>query len=212
VPRRSGQFALLGVIVLATTLVLLAAQRPPEPAFALERGQMQSAQLIHLARYCLAVGCSNETLGSLVAGLLALNSTEPLYMYPVADAKYYYSAPGSSENRTVVFTITTLRGSEAVSLRVYTAPAVRLGALTKQVHEHTLIFYNCTLTYQHVYTSPFFPGGSLTYCPRLYDPRGLADVRRGAAPCWWVVLVPATPDNTYTLYDEFGIPVRVVVP
>jgi|GEM_PF-2164808 len=207
--RRSGQFALLGVIILAMTLVLIASQRPVEPVFALERGPMQSAQLVHLARYCLAVGCSNETLASLVSGLIELNRTEPLYMYPITRARYYYSESGGLENRTAVFTIVTLRGEEVVAVEVLRTPPVTLSMFTKQVREHTLVFHNITFTYTHFYRSPFFPGGSLTYCPSLHDPRGIADVKRLAA-CHWVAAVPGTPAG-YTLYDEFGIPVEVRV-
>jgi hypothetical protein len=46
----------------------------------------------------------------------------------------------------------------------------------------------------------------LVYCPRIYDPSGVAEVR-SIAPCLWAVAVP----GNYTLRDEFGIPVKVIV-
>jgi len=215
--RRRAQFALLGVIVLATTLVAIASQRPVEPVFALERGPMQSAQLIHAARYCLAIGCSNETLAGLVAELIELNRTEPLHMYPVLGARYYRVSSASREEHYVLFNITTLRGVEPVVLAASAQASPVLARYERVVRGERLTFYNLTLTYCHVYASPFFPSGGppcplsrpvsgLTYCPRLRDPVGLAELRY-LGYCTWRVSAP----SGYTLYDEFGVPVEVRV-
>jgi len=222
--RRRGQFALLGVIVLAVTLLAIVASRPPEPAFAFERGPMQSAQLIHLARYCLAVGCGNETLRSLVRDLQAYNASEPLLMYPVLDAYYKGDVSSTRAVDHVSFTIQTLRGPEAVEVVVVAQAGFVLNTFSKNYHGVTYILKNTTLTYCHVYTSPFFPpqqntllpcpvahgANAVVYCPRIHDPSGVAEVKQ-VGPCTWAVAIPIDY-NLYTLYDEFGVPVRVVVP
>jgi hypothetical protein len=216
--RRRGQFALLGVIVLAVTLLAIVASRPPEPAFAFERGPMQSAQLIHLARYCLAVGCSNTTLSSLVSSLRAYNASEPLLMYPVLDAYYGEVASSTRVERYVFFIIQTLRGAEAVAFGAAAQSSPVQGRYERVVRGEKLTFFNVTLTYCHVYASPFFPPSGppcplsqplsgIVYCPRLRDPRGVAELTY-VGYCVWRVSVP----GNYTLYDEFGVPVRVVVP
>ena len=218
--RRRGQFALLGVIVLAVTLLAIVASRPPEPAFAYERGPMQSAQLIHLARYCLAIGCSNETLRSLVRDLQAYNASEPLLMHPVVQAYYKGNVSSTRAVDHVSFTIQTLRGPEAVEVVVVAQAGFVLNTFSKSYHGVTYILKNTTLTYCHVYASPFFPpssaacpttvslsGGKIVYCPRIYDPNGLAEIRQ-IGPCTWAVAVP----ENYTLRDEFYVPVKVVVP
>jgi hypothetical protein len=216
---RSGQFALLGVIVLAVTILALVAQRPAEPAFAYERGPMQSAQLIHLARYCLAVGCSNATLASLASSLQAYNSTEPLLMFPVIQASYRSLASTSRVENYTLFTIQTLAGRETVALGMSAQSGSVLNVFSKTVRGVTYVLKNTTLTYCHVYASPFLPApdsappcplsmglSGLVYCPRIHDPSGIAEVRQ-IGPCTWAVAVP----GNYTLVDEFGIPVKVVV-
>jgi len=218
VRRRRGQFALLGVIILAATLVVIVSQRPAEPVFALERGPMQSAQLIHLGRFCLATGCSNESLTGLLAVLLEFNESEPLYMYPIKGAYYRHILDANREEHYVFFNIVTLRGSETVGLASSAQTSPVLAKYEKVVKGRKTTFYNVTLTYCHAYSSPFFPAGGpacplsestpggLTYCPRLYDPQGLAELTY-LGYCTWRVSVP----GSYTLYDEFGIPVEVRV-
>jgi hypothetical protein len=183
---------------------------------------MQSAQLIHLARYCLAVGCSNTTLASLVSSLLDLNASEPLLMHPVAQAYYREEASSTRVERYVFFIIQTLRGYETVALGVSAQAGSVLNTFSKTVRGATYVLRNTTLTYCHVYASPFFPApadappcplsismSGLVYCPRIYDPSGVAEVKLiDPYTCTWAVAVP----GSYTLRDEFGIPVRVVVP
>jgi hypothetical protein len=217
--RRRGQFALLGVIVLAVTLLAIVASRPPEPAFAFERGPMQSAQLIHLARYCMATGCSDAKLASLVSGLQAYNSSEPLLMYPVVQARYRSLASANRVENYTFFTIQTLAGRETVALGVSAQAGSVLNVFAKSYRGFTYLLRNTTLTYCHVYASPFFPTpadappcplsqpiAGLVYCPRIHDPSGLAEIRQ-IGPCTWAVAVP----GNYTLRDEFGVPVKVIV-
>ena len=217
-PRRKGQFALLGVIVLAALLVLAASRRDPEPAYVVQRGQMQSAQLVNLARACMAAGCSNDTLAALVQDLLARNQSSNLFMYPVLDAYYREVASSTRVERYVFFIIQTLRGAEAVAFGAAAQSSPVQGRYERVVRGERLIFFNVTLTYCHVYASPFFPTpagappcplsqplSGIVYCPRLHDPRGVAELTY-VGYCVWRVSVP----GNYTLYDEFGVPVRVV--
>jgi hypothetical protein len=220
VPRRKGQFALLGVIVLAALLVLAASRRDPEPAYVVQRGQMQSAQLVNLARACMAAGCSNDTLAALVQDLLARNQSSNLFMFPITSAYYTYRTSTNRYENYTFFTIQTLRGSETVAAGVVAQSGPLLNTFSKSYHGVTYILKNTTLTYCHVYASPFFPpssavcpttvslsGGKIVYCPRIYDPNGVAEIRQ-IGPCTWAVAVP----ENYTLRDEFGVPVKVVVP
>jgi hypothetical protein len=219
VRNRSGQFALLGVIVLAVTILALVALRPTEPAFAYERGPMQSAQLFHLARYCLAVSCSNATLASLVSSLQAYNSTEPLLMFPVVQAYYRSSTSTNRVENYTFFTIQTLKGYETVALGVSAQSGSVLNVFAKSYRGISYVLKNTTLTYCHVYSSPFFPIpvsappcplsqpiAGLVYCPKINDPSGVAEIKQ-IGQCTWAVAVP----GNYTLRDEFGIPVKVVV-
>jgi len=209
VRNRSGQFALLGVIVLAVTILALVALRSTEPAFAYERGPMQSAQLIHLARYCLAIGCNNDTLMVLVKELVKYNASEPLLMYPVLDAYYEENISSTRAVDHVSFTVQTLRGPEKVEVVVVAQAYGRQNVISKTVRGVSYVLKNTTLMYRHEYLSPFFPS-RLEYCPRIYDPSGVAEVR-SIGPCFWAVAVPIDY-NLYTLFDEFNIPVKVVVP
>ncbi|MEM0233813.1 MAG: hypothetical protein QXX32_00915 [Thermofilum sp.] len=217
--HRRGQFALLGIIVLAVTILAILAQRPAEPAFAFERGSMQSAQLIHLARFCLAIGCSNATLASLVSSLQAYNSTEPLLMFPVVQAYYRCSASTNRVENYTFFTIQTLKGYEIVALGVSAQSGSVLNVFAKSYRGFTYVLKNTTLTYCHVYASPFSPIpvsappcplsqpiAGLVYCPKILDPSGVAEIKQ-IGPCTWAVAIP----GNYTLRDEFGIPVKVIV-
>jgi hypothetical protein len=220
-PRRTrrGQFALLGVIVLAVTILALVAQRPAEPAFAFERGAMQSAQLIHLARYCMATGCSDGKLRGLVDGLVAYNASEPLLLFPIASCSYRGIARAGRVENYTLFLVRTLGGVETVAVWVSAQSSPVQARYERVVRGEKLTFSNVTLTYCHVYASPFFPAPSgappcplsqplsgIVYCPRLHDPRGVAELTY-VGYCVWRVSVP----GNYTLVDEFGIPVKVVV-
>jgi hypothetical protein len=165
------------------------------------------------------VGCSNDTLSRLVGELVAYNASEPLLMYPVAQAYYRSLASTSRLEDYAFFTIWTLRGYETVALGVSAQAGSVLNTFSKTVRGVTYILKNTTLTYCHVYASPFLPTpadappcplsqpiAGLVYCPRIYDPSGVAEVRQ-IGLCTWAVAVP----GNYTLRDEFGIPVKVVV-
>ncbi|MEM2677941.1 MAG: hypothetical protein QXU62_04790, partial [Thermofilaceae archaeon] len=97
VRRRRGQLALIGVIILAATLIALAALRTPNPYVAYERGHLQAAQLIHLARTCFSGACSCQRLQSLLTILTGFNRSEPLRMYPT----FSPCAADNPLNRTV---------------------------------------------------------------------------------------------------------------
>jgi hypothetical protein len=178
---------------------------PVEPIYAYERGHVQCAQLVHVARACLASGrCTNETLQELVSRVLAVNATEPMLMYPVLRAYTRYEGSGASVANRTVFTIKTPRApSESVEVYVLAASYPYSGKYRKFWLNEERTLYNLTLQYAHWYAAPFF---NLQLCPRIYDPSGLADVKP-LAPCLWSVGVP----GNYTLRDEYGIPVRVVV-
>jgi hypothetical protein len=221
VPRRRGQFALLGIIIFATLIILAVHRRDPEPAYMIQRGQMQSAQLVNLARACMAVGCSNATLVTLVQDLLNRNASSQLYMFPITNAYYTYRTSTYRYENYTFFTIQTLRGPETVAVAVSAQSGSTLNTFSKSYHGVTYILKNTTLTYCHVYASPFFPIQpdspscpisldltGIVYCPRIYDPNGIAEVKLlDPRTCTWAVAVP----GNYTLRDEFYVPVKVVV-
>jgi len=49
---------LIGVIALAATLIALLSMYSLQPKIAYERGHLQAAQLVHLARACMAAGAA----------------------------------------------------------------------------------------------------------------------------------------------------------
>ena len=217
--RRRGQFALLGAIILAVLVILAIHRQDPEPAYMIQRGQMQSAQLVNLGRACMAVGCSNATLATLVQDLLNRNASSHLYMFSITNAYYTYRTSTNRYENYTFFTILTVRGQETVAVAVSAQSGSTLNTFAKNYHGITYILKNTTLTYCHVYSSPFFPSqpGSpscpisisltgIVYCPRIYDPNGLAEIKQ-IGPCNWAVAVP----GNYTLRDEFYVPVKVVV-
>jgi hypothetical protein len=140
-------------------------------------------------------------------------------MFPVVQAHYRSLASTSRVENYTLFTIQTLRGYEVVALGVSAQAGSVLNVFSKTVRGVTYVLRNTTLTYCHVYSSPFLPApnsappcplsmglSGLVYCPRIHDPSGIAEVRQ-IGPCTWAVAVP----GNYTLVDEFGIPVKVVV-
>ena len=208
--RRKGQIALIGVVVLAATLLALAAMVKPGPAFAYERGHLQGAQLVHLSRACLASGrCDNATLSRLVSALLRANATEPIRMYPIASyASRWEQDPSSRLARnSTLFQLRTPRGVEAVSVTVVCQVVAEYGTYRKQVRTEMEVsvttMANLTVYYAHVYSTPWF---ALTLCPTIL-PDGVADAKR-VADCYWRVGVPADA-RAYTLRDEYGVPVLV---
>lgn len=229
--RRRGQLALIAILTLAATLIVLTSLRTPQPYVAYERGHLQAAQLIHLARVCLSETCDCSRLNSLLSTLVSLNGTEPLRMYPT----FSPCALDNPLNRTVrggrgwlteyrvEFAIWTPAGLERVVLAVAIENLGSEGVYTKTVWEggqarvYTMV--KVRLKYVSSCTTPFF---NATTCPRLTDPRGLADLPPGPGTgCEWLVGIPveeATPlppsvvsaaTHRYTLRDEQRIAVPV---
>jgi len=217
--RRRGQLALIGVIALASALIALASMQSPQPRVAYERGHLQFAQLIHIARACMASSrCTMDRLRTMLGLLEQLNETYPLYMYPTHVVRAPTPGAVSIRRKVVtiinetVFEVETLAGWERVIARVeVTCTAGR--TYTKQVGRRLYTLLEVRIRYVHVYSSPSF---NVTLCPALRAPRGAADLKRLSA-CEWRVGIPLElAERTgarlaYRLVDEFGIPVLVLV-
>jgi len=226
--RRRGQLALIGVIVLASTLIALLSMYSLQPKVAYERGHLQAAQLVHLARACMAAGsCDRAKLALLVQLLYRLNQTYPMRAY----VTYVVQAPnpGSISFRggavavtnTTLFEVETLQtaftGSpERVSITVQTVSEPTGRVYSKQVGDRVYTMVEVRVAYTHSYSSPFF---NVTLCPSLRTTDGVADLKR-LGKCDWLVGAPLELSRTvtvsgsqvyrYDLKDEFGIAVPVL--
>ena len=231
--RRKGQLALIGVILLASTLIVLLSLYELQPKAAYERGHLQAAQLVHLTRACMASGsCTREVLALLVQRLYQLNQSYPLRMH----VTYVVQAPnpGSvsvagntiSVANTTIFEIETLQtpftnAYEQVTVSVTARSETTGRRYEKQVGEKTYTMVEVKVTYTHSYTSPFF---NVTLCPALRALDKVADLKR-LSGCEWLLGAPLelsrpTSINVppgigvkgyrYDLRDEFGAPVPVL--
>jgi len=231
--RRRGQLALVGVIVLASTLIALISLYELQPKVAYERGHLQAAQLVHLARACMASGgCDRAKLAQLVQRLNQLNQSYPLRMYNAtvrrAPNPGLVSLQGGSITvaNTTVFEIETLQtvftGSPeqvVVEVRVVSAETGR--RYSKTVGEETYTMVEVRVTYAHSYSSPFF---NVTLCPTLRALDSVADLKR-LSGCEWLLGAPLELSQPvdinappgigvkgfrYELKDEFSVPVLVL--
>jgi len=226
--RRRGQLALVGVIALASTLVALLSLYALQPRVAYERGHLQAAQLIHLARACMASGgCDRAKLAQLVQRLYQLNQTYPLRAYVTrvrqAPNPGAISFKGNAITvvNTTVFEVETLQklftgSSEQVVVEVRTVSREAGRRYPKQVGERTYTMVEVRVTYAHVYRSPFF---NATLCPALRALDGVADLKR-VGGCEWLAGIPLELSKAvniggaryfgYELRDEFGVPVPIL--
>jgi hypothetical protein len=231
--KRRGQLALIGVIALAATLIALLSTYSLQPKVAYERGHLQAAQLVHLARACMAAGgCSRDRLANCVITYLypPNNGTYPLRTFVTYVAqgpnpgtvKSDTSGTTFTTTNTTVFEIETLQtaftGSpERVSITVQTVSEPTGRRYSKQVGDRVYTMMEVRVTYTHSYSSPFF---NVTLCPSLRTTDGVADLKR-LGRCDWLVGAPLELSKgpltvsgsqvyRYDLKDEFGIAVPVL--
>jgi hypothetical protein len=230
--KRRGQLALIGVIALAATLIALLSVYSLQPKVAYERGHLQAAQLVHLARACMAAGsCSRDRLANYTGTYLypPNNGTYPLHTFVTYVAQG--PNPGTVKNdtsgstftttNTTVFKIETLRtlftgNLEEVRITVQTVSERTGRVYSKRMGERTYTVLEVRVTYTHVYSSPFF---NVTLCPSLRALDSVADLKR-LGKCDWLVGAPLELSRTvtvngaqayrYDLKDEFGIAVPVL--
>jgi len=220
---RRGQLALIGVIALAATLIALLSTYSLQPKVAYERGHLQAAQLVHLARACMAAGsCDRAKLEELVERLRQLNQTYPIRMYDISEKQVLNPDPsGLTVTNATVFRIKTLQteftnNPEEVRITVTTASEPTGRRYSKRVGDRVYTMVEVKVTYTHVYSSPFF---DVTLCPSLRALDGVADLKR-LGRCDWLVGAPLELSRAvtvngaqayrYDLRDEFGIPVPVL--
>jgi len=232
IAKRRGQLALIGVIALAATLIALLSMYSLQPKIAYERGHLQAAQLVHLARACMAAGsCSRDRLANYTGTYLypPINGTYPLRSFVTYVAQG--PNPGTVKNdasgstftttNTTVFKIETLRtlftgNLEEVRITVTTVSEPTGRRYSKQVGDRVYTMVEVKVTYTHVYSSPFF---NVTLCPSLRALDSVADLKR-VGKCDWLVGAPLELSRSvtvsgrqayrYDLKDEFGVPVAVL--
>jgi hypothetical protein len=222
--RRRGQLALIGVIVLASTLIALLSAYSLQPKITYERGHLQAAQLVHLARACMATGsCNDAKLKALVDILSWLNQTYPTRMYNISEKRVLNLLLNSSSTsvtvtNATVFRIKTLQteftnNPEEVRITVTTASEPTGRRYSKQLGDRVYTMVEVKVTYTHSYSSPFF---NVTLCPSLRTTDGVADLKR-LGKCDWLVGAPLELSKPvganryrYDVRDEFGIPVPVL--
>jgi hypothetical protein len=200
--RRRGQLALIGVIALAATLIALLSMYSLQPKVAYERGHLQAAQLVHLARACMAAGsCSRDRLANYTGTYLypPINGTYPLRSFVTYVAqgpnpgtvKSDTSGSTFTTTNTTVFEIETLRtlftgNLEEVRITVTTASEPTGRRYSKQVGDRVYAMVEVKVTYTHDYSSPFF---NVTLCPSLRALDSVADLKR-LGKCDWLVGAP----------------------
>lgn len=204
--RRAAQFALLGVTALAAVVIVIVSTLPEEPIYACERGHLQAAMLVHLARACLATrNCDDETLRSLLERLYSMNKSYNLLLFEIvnADTSTCRSSYGETVHLVNVtrFEIKTATGSGKIEVRVE-IKAARGHAYVKAVSGVVRSMVNFSVTYTHQYTTPFF---NVTLCPLIHPSTEEAVDVKQEGPCRWVVGVPERVE----LRDEFGITIRI---
>jgi hypothetical protein len=227
--KRRGQLALIGVIALAATLIALLSVYSLQPKIAYERGHLQAAQLVHLARACMAAGsCSRDRLANYTGTYLypPINGTYPLRTFVTYVARGPDPGPIQGDNpitvtNETVFEIETLRtlftgNPEEVRITVTTVSERTGRVYSKRMGEKTYTIVEVKVTYTHVYSSPFF---NVKLCPSLRALDSVADLKR-AGRCEWIVGAPLELSRTvtvsgrqayrYDLKDEFGIVVPVL--
>ena len=227
---------MIGVAVLAITLLALIALRQPEPIPVIERGYLQAAQLVHMARWCMnQTGLADPQAGFAASqkytqcltqqlnNLASLNATYPLYMYPTSLSSASCALTVSGQTLTLTCTttfqlatpLTRVSGqyeSVAVTVTLSSAPTGR--TYKKQVGEKLYSMIEFDVTYSHSYATPFF---TASLCPRVKGD-SLADVAQTGS-CKWLIAVPSEkaaklPSGAvkfyYVLRDEYGVPVYVL--
>ncbi|MCS7104019.1 MAG: hypothetical protein NZ954_00450 [Thermofilaceae archaeon] len=218
--RHKGQLALIATLILAATLIALTSLRTPHPYVAYERGHLQAAHLIHIARVCFSRTCDCNRLQQLVVTLQAINGSEPLRMYPTFSLctesnpmNSTFRSDGSyTTEYAVKFTIQTLSGAEYVNFQALIQSLGVDGTYVKTVTLGdavvSLRMLRVRLKYSNSFKTPFF---NATVCPRIEDPEKLADLTL-LAPCEWLVGVPLDISGAkYVLKDEWGVVIPVFV-
>ena len=215
---------MIGVIALAATLIALLSIYSLQPKIAYERGHLQAAQLVHLARACMAAGsCSRDRLAELVRDLYRFNQTYPMRMFVTYVERAPNPGPAQGVNpitvtNETVFEVETLRtlftgNPEEVRITVTTVSERTDRVYSKRVGDRTYTMVEVKVTYAHSYSSPFF---NVTLCPSLRALDAVADLKR-LGKCDWLVGAPLELSKPvganryrYDLRDEFGIPVPVL--
>ena len=217
---------MIGVIVLASTLIALLSAYSLQPKIAYERGHLQAAQLVHLARACMAAGsCTRDRLANYTRTYLypPNNGTYPLRTFVTYVARGPDPGPIQGDNpitvtNETVFEIETLRtlftgSTERVSITVQTVSEPTGRRYSKQLGDRVYTMVEVRVTYTHSYSSPFF---NVTLCPSLRTTDGVADLKR-LGKCDWLVGAPLERSKPvganryrYDVRDEFGIPVPVL--
>lgn len=212
---RSGQLALAGILALAVTLIALTAMRTPAPYVGYERGPLQAAQLVEVARLYMASDkdpARRLCLCKLLTRMSELNETLPLRMYPtwLKEAVQKIDPEGGVYSDYVIFAIQTPAGFEAVVLNVTARVVAVQGTYRKEHKGRVHIMVSLRFEYVNAVASPFFSGW---LCPRL-NAEEPADLQR-ISECEWQIGVPleeATPRGSgyvYWLRDEHGIWIAV---
>ena len=171
--------------------------RKPDPCVLEYRGELQSAELIHAARfYWSSQVYSMEYLLNI---LYELAEESKIYLPPVSftnnftlmGGRYGYGSYSTAYNNSVFF--------EADWKWKFK------GYYVKELRGEKLLYRSYILEYYHNYTAPQW--GVMVIYPFLEDPAGVADIlyeRNGS----WRVGFPARYGE-YCLVDEYGL--RVVI-
>ncbi|MEM1509698.1 MAG: hypothetical protein QXY49_01725 [Thermofilaceae archaeon] len=204
--KHTAQFALLGVTALAVIIIAIVSTLPEEPIYVYERGHLQAAMLVHLARACLTTeSCNSEVLQSLLEQLYSMNESYNLLLFEVTNfsvstLRFSYGETTYLINVTD-FEVRTLTGNTKVKIQVEIR-VTKGHTYVKAISGAVCNMVSFSVSYIHRYVSPFF---NITLCPLIHpDPEKIADIKPDG-PCKWIIGVP----ERIKLRDEFGIILRI---
>jgi len=137
---------------------------------------------------------------AIASALLSYNESLKLMLRPFSYTIYSSLAPGRG-----LYSITYMVQVEQPYEVRFEAEwsCYEAGRYVKVVGGRELLFTRYRLHYEHRYSAPMW--GTITTYPKLWDPRGLADLEYLGGGDW----TAGVPAGGYALEDEYGIEVRV---
>lgn len=196
--NRRGQALLLAVTFLASVLLHTAGYlKKPSPNLLEYVGELQSAELIHVAR--LHWSNRKYDMDSLLALLYDL-ANETKISLPSISYRCNFTLVSGQRGYAWYFTLY----NNSVSFEAYWEWKFK-GFYVKDLHGEKLLYKGYSLLYYHNYTAPQW--GSIIAYPLLEDSAKIADIAyRGGG--MWDVGFPARYTEYY-LVDEYGLKVVI---
>jgi len=196
--NRKGQILLLAIIFLASVLLYSTSRlKKPSPNFLEYNGELQSAELIHIAR--LYWSSENSTIDRLLTILYSLSNENKVSM-PIVSYKCNFTLVPGQRGYAWYYTVY----NNSVSFRAYWSWEFK-GFYIKNLYGEKLLYKSYLLIYYHNYTAPQWD--SMIIYPSLDDDMRIADLTYFGEGIWSIGF-PARYTE-YIFVDEYGLKVVV---